>query len=106
MERTKANSKLEPLHLWKRLTKKQIKMSRFLFILAFSIEIGFNGFFQPYRISEEVKRIIFLGNSITYQGTYHLRPGMTRGIPLDELQKKAKEIVRGTKHSFVQIKRH
>jgi lysophospholipase L1-like esterase len=45
-------------------------MVRIVFLIVCSTGILPNIFSQSLNISEDVKRIVFLGNSITYQGTY------------------------------------
>ncbi|MDF1572159.1 MAG: SGNH/GDSL hydrolase family protein [Bacteroidales bacterium] len=45
-------------------------MMRIIFLIACSIGIQYNIFSQSFAISDDVKRIVFLGNSITYQGKY------------------------------------
>jgi len=45
-------------------------MKRITFILIAIIGFQIPSFSQPYKISDSVKRIVFLGNSITYIGQY------------------------------------
>jgi lysophospholipase L1-like esterase len=45
-------------------------MARIVFLMLGSIGILSNIFSQPLNIPDDVKRIVFLGNSITYQGKY------------------------------------
>ncbi len=45
-------------------------MKRITFILITLIGFPFQNYSQPYKVPDNVKRIVFLGNSITYKGLY------------------------------------
>jgi len=58
-------------------------MIRRAFLIIFVIGCQIQSYSQSYKIQDSVKRIVFLGNSITYQGTYieYIEAYMTINYP-------------------------